>query len=265
MFDMTGELDGARSKELDAGHVSEMMKFFMENPWVQTCTRLIYMGMLMHGVGVYYGDERIHKLPRVLERWVRNKCIVLVQRAVEHLACMGFVIYEVGVDGLDVCVTDPRLVRVKMIRTPGEAMRYVIEPIDLVHQKSGAAAMPSYQICVMSEPDIMTGRTTGLLSRLTMHHLAVEIFVRNALVRDTGNSDATFLIETADKKAVDTYFNAVTENTSMGGFGGMAVPGMSRDADMLHDAREDATERILLHDMRVLRNMGARRCGSCPG
>jgi hypothetical protein len=167
------------------------------------------------------------------------------------MSCFGFVIFEVNPATMDVCVTDLRLVTIEMIKVPGQSVQYRIRPIDM------QSTDMQYHIAVMNEPDICTGLTTGLLSRLVMQHHTVAIMVRNAVVRDTGNSDATFLLETADPKTLTPYIDAVNESTAIFGGNGATIAGISRGGDTIHEAREEAIERTWLHDMRVIRNMAA--------
>jgi len=245
------DYDEGMRRYVNADHLNQMMLFKMENSLVRSSIDMIAAGLLRYGVGVFFGDALVKELPRMMERWIKARMDAFVRDAVGYMSCLGFFIYEVNPTLMQIAVTDPRLVTIEMKRVPGEEMVYKIESRDLGWRKKDV----EYYIHVMSEPDIVSGLTQGLLTSLVMQHQTDVILTRNAVVRDTANADATFLLETNASKTEETFLQIPNDATGMFGGEGATIAGISRGMDVVEEARDAYVESTFMLDTRVIRNM----------
>lgn len=249
-----GMCDGIE-REVDCDHLEQMLIFKMESAWVRTCVNMLSSALLRYGVGAYFGDEHMKELPQVFARWIRSRMTNFVREAVGYLSCIGFCIYEINVEDMDVVVTDPRLVYIEMKRLPGEPLKYKITPRNYTPGKSPV----QYYIQVMDAPDVLTGLVNGVLPTIVMQYQAVVVTTRNMVVRDTGNAGTFLWQETHGSKTEATFLDIPNESTAIFGGNGATIAGVSRGGDVVREARDDYVESTFMLDQRVIRNMGLEK------
>ena len=106
------------------------------------------------------------------------------------------------------------------------------------------------------EPDAFSGETRGALSRITEAFCDGKLYARNAIVRDTVNSEALFLLENPHgERQIQGDMTATRGTGESGGPLAQTLAGYSVSVDTVLNARADIKEEMWLQSGQFIRNM----------
>jgi len=242
----------AYSLEVSRAQVKHLSALYKECGAASASCATIARQLLVNGVRLFYGDEELTNLPAVLRRWVDDGWVSrFVRDCVRQLACFGICVCRVHKSTMEASVVDLRLLSITMHVTKERGTEYEIVG-------TGGSEDTAYFIQVMHAPDAVTGETQGTLSKITDAFCEMKLYARNALVRDTTNSEALFLLENPNgERAVQGYMTATRSAGEVGGPLAQTLVGYSVSIDTVLGARGDIKEEMWLHSGQFARNVAA--------
>lgn len=242
---------------VDRTMIGRLMATIHDWKWVRVCTGILSQRLCGYGVGVFRdadGSEVVlEDLPTWMD-WIDINAGPFIVDALTHLACLGFVVYDVDVESGKMWVVDPREVEIVMYLKVGMPTQYGVR-----HRMFGWGRGPErvYRICVLDEPEHETGLPSGLLVSLLEEYDASKILMRNLQQRDTQNALTMFGIQTVPK-TTQQVVAGMGNPRAFAHTHGMAVAGHAAGMMDVLDAHADAREHIFMHNLQFVRNMEAK-------